>query len=128
MKTINELLAILRDAPEPEKRVYFDFGRCVPTTVDSWRGSYDEPSLGWQPAGYSGTVREYPTVQSLITELEEAISGRTYCGWKGGEFSYSGTEPLHIDNPGDCTHTEIVRVTIATWGEVVIHTATEDNH
>lgn len=126
MITINELLKTLRAAPKPDGRVYLNFCRCVPTTVYSWRGTYAEPALGWQPAGYSGNVKEYPTVASLIAELEKAIDGREYTGWKGGEFSYDGSKTLHIDNPGDYTNTEIVRVEVKAWGEVVIHTATEE--
>ena len=118
--TINELLTLLRPAKQ-DIRVYFSFCRCVPTVVASWRGIYDEPALGWEPAGYSGHVSEYPTVASLIKEFENAIGGRTYSGWKGGDYSYTGDEPLHIDNPGDYTQTEIQRVEIKEW-EVIIHT------
>lgn len=126
MITTNELLTILRNAPKPDGRVYLDFARCVPTTVKSWRGVYAEPALGWEPAGYSGNVKVYPTVGSLIAELESAIDGREYTGWKGGEYAYDGSETLHIDNPGDCSNTEITRVEVKKWGEVIIHTATED--
>jgi len=125
MININELLAILRAAPKPDGRVYLDFARCVPTSVESWRGIYAEPALGWKPGGYSGSVKEYPTVASMIAELEMAIDGREYTAWKGGEYSYNGSETLHIDNPGDCTNTEIVRVEVKEWGEVILHTATE---
>jgi hypothetical protein len=127
MITINELLQTLRKAPKPDGRVYLAFARCVPTTIRSWRGIYAEPALGWEPAGYSGNVAEYPTVESLIAELERAIDGREYTGWKGGEYSYDGTEPMHVDNPGDCTNTEIVRVEVKEWGEVILHTATEED-
>lgn len=128
MITTNELLAILRTAPKSDGRVYLDFCRCVPTTVDSWRGFYAEPALGWEVAGYySGSVKEYPTVASLIAELEKAIDGREYTGWKGGEYTYNGDETLHIDNPGDFTSTEIAHVEFKECGEVVLHTATEDN-
>jgi hypothetical protein len=123
MKTI-DVLAALRSV-KPEARVYFAFGRCVPTTVDSWRGDYAEPALGWRPAGYSGPVGVYPTVAMLVLELERAISGLPYRGWKGGEYVYHGHEPLHIDNPGDCSATGIVRIEVKDH-EVVIHTATEE--
>jgi len=127
MKTVNEVLAALRQA-KPDGRVYFSFGRCIPTTVDSWRGVYAEPALGWKPAGYSGHVEQgdYPTAAVLIERLERAISGDTFTGWKGGEFTYVGDERLHVDNPGDCTHTEIVTIEINEY-ETVLHTATEDS-
>ena len=114
--TINEILGVLRRA-SPCSRVYFAFGRCVPTRVASWRGSYDEPALGWQPAGYSGCIEKYPTVADLIDELEQAISGLPYTGWKGGEYWYNG------DNTGDCSCTEIDRIEALDWG-VILHTST----
>jgi hypothetical protein len=125
MMTTNKLLEILRGAKQ-DGRVYLSFCRCIPTVVKSWRGIYAEPALGWEPGGYSGNVKEYPTVATLVAELKRAIDGREYGGWKGGEYSYDGNETLHVDNYGDCTHTEIVRVEVKKF-EVVIHTATEEN-
>lgn len=123
--TINELLKILRGA-KLSNRVYFAFGRCVPTYIASWRGIYAEPALGWEPAGYSGRDNLiYPTVQSLITELEQSINGKEYIGWKGGEYFYHGDEPLHIDNRGAYTNTEITNIEVKEW-EVIIHTAYKD--
>jgi hypothetical protein len=117
---IKELLKILREAKQ-DISVYFDFCSCVPTTVGSWRGIYAEPALGWQASGYSGNVKNHPTVASLILELEKAIDGREYTGWKGGEYSYSEESELHIDNNGDCTNTEISHITNNGWS-LTIHT------
>ncbi len=116
---IKQVIEKLKQAPA-DHRVYFSPLRCVPTTVDSWRGIYAEPALGWEPSGYSGNVKEYPTVASLIAELERAIDGRIYTGWKGGEYSYTENHTLHIDNPGDCTSTEIKEITVGEY-QVVIH-------
>lgn len=125
--TTNELLKILRNAPKPEARVVFGFARCVPTSVDSWRGIYAEPALGWAAGGHNGNVKEYPTVASLISELEDSI-GEEYSGWKGGEYYYDGNETLHIDNPGDYTNTEITQVEVSEWGgEVIIHTEKQND-
>jgi len=117
--TINELLAVLRTATDQNVRAYMYPLGCVPTTIDSWRGNYAEPALGWSPAGYTKDVVEYPTVKSLISELEKAIGGRVYEGWKGGEYQYNGDEPLHIDNPGDCTNTAISHVEVRDWKVVI---------
>lgn len=109
-------------AAKPDTRVYFDFCQCVPTRVDSWRGIYAEPALGWSPSGYSksGPVK-YPTVGDLLIELDRATSGDIFCGWKGGEYAYSDNDTLHVDNPGDCTYTDITSIKVSKW-EVVIHT------
>lgn len=120
---IHDVLKALKQA-DPTIQVYFDFAGCVPTTVDSWRGIYAEPALGWQPSGYSsytGNSAKIPNCADLIAEIEKAIDGRTYTGWKGGEFSYSENDTLHIDNPGDCTQTEISHI-VADRYSVMIYT------
>ena len=114
--TINRLLAILSQA-KPELRVHFDFCDCVPTQIASWRGVYAEPALGWEASGYhSGDI----TVASLIKELQRAIDGRSYGGWKGGDFYYTGDETLHIDNFGQRTQTEILGVDIFDWCVIIV--------
>jgi hypothetical protein len=122
MMTIDDLLHDLRKA-KPDAVVMFDFCNCAPTKVDSWRGSYDDPALGWVATGYSGNSKA-PKVADLISELERAIDGREYTGWKGGEFRYAGSNTLHIDNRGDYTNTELVRAEIDDW-RVLLHTRRE---
>lgn len=120
--TIGELKNILLTA-RPEQYVYFDFCNCRPTTIDSWRGIYAEPALGWAPTGYSANAAdasEQTTVKTLLDELEEATS-TCYGGWKGGDYYYHDNSPLHIDNSGDSTNTEIDRVTVDGL-YVIIHT------
>ena len=123
MKTINEVIEKLKQA-NPENDVFFSPLRLVPTTVDSWRGIYAEPALGWEAAGYSGNGKA-PTVATLLAELEKSIDGREYQGWKGGEYTYRGNSPLHIDNPGESTNTEIQDVIVGLY-DVTIVIATEE--
>lgn len=123
--TTKELIALLKTAT-PTARVYFSFCKCVPTTIDSWRGIYAEPALGWSPAGYTKNIVTYPTVSTLISELEKGIGGEFYDGWKGGSYSYTGDEELHIDNPGDYTRTKIESVAIKSQYEVIITTLKKD--
>ena len=125
MMTIKELLYDLRKL-KPETEVYFDFAGTTPTTVASWRGVYAEPALGWVATGHSGNGKA-TTVSDLIIELETAIDGRDYTGWKGGEYSYSENNVLHIDNPGGCTNTELVRVEDNDWC-VILHTRKEGDY
>lgn len=120
---IGELIQRLKMAEKQDAEVWFDFAGCVPTTVDSWRGIYAEPALGWKPTGYSVTPHDHGnsiTVAMLIAELEGCI-GREYTGWKGGEYTYTKGDTLHIDNPGDCTHTELSRVEDLGYA-VILHT------
>lgn len=120
--TIGELKEILKTA-KPDQNVYFDFCNCRPTTIDSWRGSYDEPALGWTPTGYSANAADemkQTTVKELLDELDKGTSN-CYSGWKGGDYHYDDYSPLHIDNSGDYTSTEIDRVEVDDF-YVIIHT------
>ena len=60
-------------------------------------------------------------VGELLEKLEQATDGRTYTGWKGGEYRYSDFSQLHIDNPGECSNTEIVGARLVD-GIVVLST------
>lgn len=115
---IKEVLATLRIA-NPEAKVYYGFGYLFPTTVNSWRGIYAEPALGWSES--HGIVRTPPTVAALIAEIENAIDGREFTGYKGGEFSYTEDSTLHIDNYSEYSSTEIYRIEVND-SRVVIHT------
>lgn len=90
--------------------VQFDFGSAIPTTLGSWRGSYDELALGYELTGYSGEG-DYGsmTVDKLLEELEGAI-GKTFTGWKGGDFVMSKDTPIWVSNTGDASETGIVGV------------------
>ena len=131
--TLNELIRQLSTIPArddgSEKMVYFDFCGTFPTTVSSCRGIYAEPAIGWAGCGrWHSSERdnklEAQTVASLLAELRGAI-GKTFAGWKGGDYTYNGSEPIHVDNPGEYTSTEIVGVEDLGW-RVVIHTRSEE--
>jgi hypothetical protein len=104
--TIGEVIDALEKA-SPNLPVYFDFGGIAPTDVDSWRGIYAEAALGFRDVGRVGSL---PTAAELLEELRESIDGRSYTGWKGGEYTYDRSTPLHIDNPGCYTCTALVGV------------------
>lgn len=120
--TIGKLKEILRTA-KPEQCVFFDFCNCRPTTIDSWRGIYAHPALGWTPTGYSANeidASKRTTVKALLNELEKGTSD-CYSGWKGDDYCYHDESLLHIDNSGDNTGTEIDYVTVGDL-YVTIHT------
>lgn len=110
MMSVGAVMESLKEARK-EAQVMFDFCRCVPTKVDSWRGIYAEPAIGWAPF-LDGKI---PTVAEFLKELEEAISGRVFDGYKGGEYTFNRYDTLHVDNPGQCTNTEIVRVKVEDY-------------
>ena len=91
-----------------EKEVRFDFGYFTPTIIDSWRGSYNELALG-----YSETEKDI-TVGELIKMLEKAI-GKTYTGFKGGEFVMGRNTPIWVSNYGESSFTGIIGVKDLGW-------------
>jgi hypothetical protein len=117
MKTIGQLIDVLQKQ-DPEVEVYFDFCNTFPGSVDSWRGIYEEAALSW---GDSDSRENPPTVAELLFELERSINGEKFTGWKGGYFFYNEDTPLHIDNPGECTNTEIVDIVCDEY-YIIIHT------
>jgi len=118
--TINELLAELDLIPK-NYFIEFSFCACRPTTISSWRGIYALPALNWATVAESKSV----TVGSLIEELTNAISGKVFEGYKGGEYTYDGNEELHIDKPGACSYTNIAKVVLKD-GYVVIYTGVDE--
>jgi hypothetical protein len=116
--TIGEVIDALERA-DPGVRVVFDFGGIVPTTVASWRGIYAEAALGFEGGDYISNAD--PKVADLLAHLRESIDGRTFGGWKGGDYRYDRDTTLHIDNRGCCTNTELTRVEVGEF-EVMLHT------
>ena len=116
-----ELHRLLKRA-KPDATVYLDFGGFArPTTIDSYRGYYDRPALGFVLGGYSGSDHRGTTeVRQLLADLERGMRD-DFEGWKGGIYRYSGDETLFVDNPGDSSGIVVTglvdegyRVTITT--------------
>lgn len=127
--TINALITLLRNV-NPNAQIRFDFPPYqFPTEIDSWRGSYDEPALGHagRDSHNQSSVNMFnrcdtpPTVADLITELQKAINGKSYEGWKGGTYYFNGDQIIHVDNPGEYNHTIIVGIS-GDGFEIIIHT------
>lgn len=123
---IGSIKRMLQDVDE-NKEVYFDFCDCVPTEINSWRGVYAQPALGWEPTGYSGNGKAL-TVRQFMDELNLATSGKEYSGWKGGEYKYNDNSVLHVDNPGSCSHTEIVSIEVDNWRVTLITQKQKPNY
>ena len=106
--TIGQILAQLKEC-EQDTIVYYDFALTNPTTVESWRGDYKLPALGYG----GGTCI---TVATLISELELSISGKIYEGWKGGDYRFNRSQTLHVANPGQCDgETCVAGVTVTSY-------------
>ncbi|MCA9878442.1 MAG: hypothetical protein KC442_11690 [Thermomicrobiales bacterium] len=112
--SLGELIAQL-EKQDPGHSIQFDFCRAIPTTLASWRGAYDELALGFDMDGKD------PSVGELLEHLRTAV-GRTYTGWKGGDFVMSLETPVWVANPGDGCNTAIIGVEGIDY-QVVIQTA-----
>lgn len=123
--TLGDLIATLKMAAQ-DSRVFFSFGGCVPTTVDSYRGYYNQPALGFTMTGRHAErgSTQPPTVAALLVELNRALTD-TFTGWKGGEYHYDKSDTLYVDNPGDCTNTKVCGVEIQDY-EVFLLTERSD--
>ena len=111
---IKQLESIPQDLP-----VYYDFCDLIPTKLDSWRGSYAELALGFdQPNGNNVNVEE------LLKECRSAI-GKTFEGYKGGNYTMNVETRVWISNYGEGSHTGISHITDEDWC-AIIHTKLQE--
>lgn len=108
--TLGELIAELERLPE-KAVIELDFGGAVPTTLDSYRGYYDQLALGYT-GEYGATT---PTVGSLLAELKSAV-GKTFQGWKGGDYVMTEKTNIFIANPG-CTSDTYIKEVVSKYEE-----------
>lgn len=100
--------------------VTFDFEYLRPTTLDSWRGIYAELALGFNADGNA------PSLPDFIAMLRDAV-GKTYDGWKGGEYTMSERTPVWVANPGNSGNTAIIDVVDDQW-QVILITGYRNSH
>ena len=84
---------------------------------DSWRGSYDLPSVEYVALYKSENVEVF-TVQDVIINIQES-DGREVMGWKGGDFTLSMNDVIYIANQGE-SNNAITVVDIEELPDVVI--------
>jgi len=109
--TLGELIAKLEPIPQEYKWSYnnsvtpvevrYDFPGMYPTYLDSWRGIYAELALG-----YGG---EKKNLADLLKDCKEAV-GKTFEGYKGGEFVMGKATPIWVSNYGESQSMGIVDV------------------
>ena len=99
--TLGGLIDLLTNRPD-DQRVWFDFGGLSPTTIDSYRGYYEDAALGF-------SQETDPTVPQVLAELRGAI-GKVVTGYKGGDFELHRNSRLWVANYGRTSDTAIVGV------------------
>ena len=113
---LGELITRLSECPK-DSQVVFDFGGLHPTQCDSYRGYYSDLAVGFSGEG------PRPSVALVIAMLKSAI-GRTFTGWKGGDYRMTKKSLVWVANPGDTSDTVITSVQSHDYG-VILHTAWE---
>ena len=104
------------------KSVYFDFGSAIPTDLDSWRGSYDELALGYELTGYDRKNDAHfieCKADKLLEELKSAI-GKTFTGWKGGDFIMDENTPIWVANSGNSGNTGVIGILDEGWCIIIL--------
>lgn len=89
-----------------EADVVYDFEYLYPTRFDSWRGSYDELALNFETNRYES---KRLTVSEFLNLCKETI-GKTFTGYKGGEYTMGKSTPVWVANNGNAGNTAIVNV------------------
>lgn len=119
--TLGELILKLEAIEDKSLPIVFDNGEYKPTTFNSWRGSYDELAISYDPeetGSYNSDEIEeqfddmtfykqkeiklsnIPTVKEFLSLAKECM-GKTFTGYKGGDFLMGKTTPIWVANYGD---------------------------
>lgn len=99
--TLGDLISKLKES-NPGMTIKFDFCYFCPVSINSYRGYYDHLAIGYEQ------YKEV-TVAQLLTLCEGAV-GKTFEGYKGGDYKMSLSTPLWVDNYGEMTGTTITGV------------------
>ena len=86
-----------------EAIVYYDFSYFYPTNANSWRGSYAELALNYKSDGEPLTVTKF-------TEMLKECVGKTFIGYKGGEFEMSRQTPVWVAEYGESGSTAVIDI------------------
>lgn len=115
--TLGKLIKLLQ-IEDPTAHLRYDFVHFKPTLgIHSYRGYYEDLAVGY---GTDDNI----TVGELTAKLKEAV-GRTYQGWKGGEYRMDTDTPVWVSNPSEAGGTAIVGVRDDGW-VVTLLTASVD--
>lgn len=109
--TLGKLITLLSSRPL-DQEVVFDFCRVQPGHLISWRGVYAMLALtpNFDAFKYDNPRYQNPiTVRELLAELKAAI-GKTFTGYKGGEFTMGEDTFLWVDAMGESTNTAIMGI------------------
>ena len=91
--TLGELILKLETVNDKTLPLFFDVGKYHPIDVDSWRGSYCELAINYDDGD------DVVSVDKFLSMLRSTI-GRTFEGYKGGDFLMGKITPVWVANYG----------------------------
>lgn len=116
--TLGQLIDVL-ERKDQAARVAYSFGYFHPTSFGSWRGAYEELSIGYEHASeISARGGEHPTVASLLARAIVA-DGATYHGYKGGEYTMDRDQRVWISKSNEACHSGLADVRECE-GEIIL--------
>lgn len=93
IRTLGEVILLLEGQPE-RNTVKLDFTNEIPTSLHSYRGYYEDLSLGCSPNARPMTV------ERLLKRFKDA-KGQTFEGYKGGDFTMHSRTLVWVAKYGD---------------------------
>ena len=108
-----QVIADIQAEREDEATVRYDFEYLFPNAADSWRGDYSELALNYNVDGEEMKVSEF------LSMLKECV-GKSFSGWKGGEYRMTEDTPVWVANPGKSGNTAVIEVVDQGWCVILI--------
>lgn len=101
--TLGQFIDRLKELKQ-DSSICFEFCCLTPTTLESYRGYYEDLALGFEEEGWGS-----PSVGELLAICEEAV-GETMQGYKGGDYLMDRDTALWVANSGIAGSTAIVGI------------------
>jgi len=114
--TLGELISKLEkttDKTSKNKGVYFDFCHTVPIGIGSYRGYYDQLAIEWGGGNNRGVEGELNLLEFI--KLLKETEGKTFEGYKGGQFKMGLETPVWVANYSCVGDTAIIKVKDFKW-------------
>jgi len=90
--TLGKAIEVIKDA-DKTLPVMFDCNNSYPGMPHSYRGFYSDLAFEWSTVGI--------TAEFFLANLTTAL-GKTYVGYKGGDFTMTDDTPLWASDEGAC--------------------------
>ncbi len=120
---LGQLIALLEAWPDKADACRFGFGSLSPTGFDSYRGYYNHLALGFE----SAHTYPDPSVATVLAWARAAV-GKTFTGYKGGDFTMGLETPVWVANYSETSDTVITGVSDKATHQMVLNTAYRPLH